>query len=87
MAKITVTYKFESLRDQRDSFVKWMDMLHYGMFDDAIEIGPFNSNEFRKGIFVRGNQPEVKEFTNEFETSLGNKKYKTSVVHSEGKGK
>lgn len=82
MAETTITYRFTELREQRDAFVKWMDMLHYGMFDDAIEIGPFNSNQFRNGIFVRGNQIEVKEFTDEFEAGLKHKNYKVSVVYA-----
>lgn len=85
MAKTIITYKFENLRDQRDAFVKWMDMLHYGMFSDAIEIGPFNSTQFTDGIWVRGVPLDVTEFTDEFEASLSTKKYTVFITQLKDK--
>jgi hypothetical protein len=75
-----VTYRFENIKDQRDMFVLMMDMIHYGMYDDSLEIGPFNSNAFVGGIWVRGDLLDVDEFTKDFETKLGKKKYKASVT-------
>lgn len=71
-----VTYKFESVRDQRDMFILMMDHLRYGMFDDDLEIGPFDMKQFTSGIWVRGPRVDVKEFIREFETQLGKRKYK-----------
>lgn len=77
--KHQVLYKFAQLRDQRDMFLKMMDMLHYGMYDDSLEIGPFNSNTFVNGIWVRGPEKSVDEFTKDFEGQLGKKPYKATV--------
>lgn len=83
MPDTTITYRFEKLADQRDALIHWMDMLHYGMFSDALEIGPFNTNQFRSGIFVRGDFLDVTEFVEEFEAGVGNRKYKVTVSHTE----
>lgn len=74
-----VTYKFEILREQRDAFVKMMDMVRYGMYDEDLEIGPFSMTQFPTGIWVRGRASDVDEFTKDFETQLGTQAYKATV--------
>ena len=77
---MTVTYKFEQVRDQRDQFVVMMDMQRYGMFNEAVEIGPFSMTAFLQGIFVRGPAIGVEEFVQEFEGQLRGRKYKKTVA-------
>lgn len=74
-----VTYRFEDLQVMRDQFIKMMDMIRYGMYDEDLEIGPFSMAQFTQGIWVRGLKADVEEFTVDFEADLGTVRYKATV--------
>lgn len=76
-------YKFDELVQQRDAFVIAMDMLHYGMYDDDLQLGPFSITEFSKGFWVQGDLASLGEFVGDFEPEVNRRKwaYKKSMVN------
>lgn len=74
-----ISYKFEEMVDQRDAFLGMLDLVRYGMFSDEIEIGPFKTAEFVKGIWIRGPAADVEEFVAEFDTMIIKAKHKKTV--------